>query len=463
MSFAYTYFFQPKRAPTFDFSTTRRLDAFNPATALTGGPGPNIAPSAEGLDRLPSDNAQHFEQAPSPSVQGEGVHNAPAVGGAAGVGLLGNGAAHAGKTDAECAAAVIGGSSFELRFDAFVALCSRLRPEPISRAVCEFRLLNGGLNLDERVAMARCVEYVDQYEFRCPTIAVGALTWDDLVEELASTVRADPIEGPLNQLRPVRPRPSSPPTAVAAAIPVAVPAPELRPISWAAASGRAEPKQLQFAADDDCVPDVAHDSGIRVGFVDEPQVAYRPADSDYDDEPEPSNPIVAPSKPQMLSQQRGFFWRMLDSVLPRFTIFRQAATQLHADEVKVSFRNASVDDEPELGEVAQHRFRDVALGAVSHRKYHRAANRWHQRLRLLRQLREELIFESSEVKRVRTDANVAWIAIGARKLVAKQVEEGKIDRRHARWFRSALTETFFLKDDDDEFVDTLRGSFARAW
>lgn len=413
---SWTALFLPRLVKHFLLPERRQLPNLEAVGARGSDNGSQLAPSAPALDQANADNGRFDGRAPEPEVQGDGVDIEGADGREPAAPVM---------SDAECARIVILGDSIADRFGAFTTLVQRHQPHPILEGIRDFRAANAFVNLVDEVAMCRCIEFISQYRYRFDNLAVGSLSWDDLVAELHEATRLWPLEGPLDS--PVRVGP--------------------RRIRWANVEERELPTAPRARV---------------VTFNFDEQVGYTDQAADHDEDTTEA-PELVPAKPVMLSEKRGFVTRLVDALLPRFTIFSKAATNLHADEVRVSFRNATVDDEPELKDTPQHRVSDVLLGAKAHGKYHRAANRWHQRLRLLRKLREELIFESSEVKRVRTDANVAWIAIGARKLVAKNVEEGVIDRRHARWFRAALTETFFLKDDDDEFVETLRGSFGRAW
>jgi hypothetical protein len=131
-----------------------------------------------------------------------------------------------------------------------------------------------------------------------------------------------------------------------------------------------------------------------------------------------------------------------------------------AAEAAASFVSISYDEEREVGVRSGARWWDKFTSGVfgSYKSYHRASNRWHKRLHLLRELREELLFESADIKRIRTPVNEQWVGINARKCVAKRVECGDIESRHAHWYKSALVEVFFMKDDDDLFMEALRSA-----
>lgn len=88
---------------------------------------------------------------------------------------------------------------------------------------------------------------------------------------------------------------------------------------------------------------------------------------------------------------------------------------------------------------------------IRHKSYHRASNKFCKRLRTLRVLREDMIFTGVGHKRERTNLNLAAAEELAKKIVTKAVDDGVIDSRDARWFKSGLVETYFVRDDDDTF------------
>ncbi len=88
---------------------------------------------------------------------------------------------------------------------------------------------------------------------------------------------------------------------------------------------------------------------------------------------------------------------------------------------------------------------------VRHKSYHRASNKFCKRLRLLRELREEMIFTGVGHKRERTPLNLAAAEELAKKIVTKAVDAGTIPSRDSRWFKNGLVETYFVRDDDDTF------------
>jgi len=156
---------------------------------------------------------------------------------------------------------------------------------------------------------------------------------------------------------------------------------------------------------------------------------------------------------------------MFCGLLPTFAFGYQSNIRIRAAEVKASFINTSYDDEPEANYQPDNGVFDVLKARFGghYGKYHRASNRWHGRLKLLRELREELRFESAEIRQVRDKTNEAWVGINARKIITKYVDNGALERRHSSWFRAALVEVFFMKDDDDEFMSQLRTSYVKSY
>nr|WRQ65949.1 hypothetical protein [Tolivirales sp.] len=92
---------------------------------------------------------------------------------------------------------------------------------------------------------------------------------------------------------------------------------------------------------------------------------------------------------------------------------------------------------------------------IRSRSYHRASNKFCKRLRVLRELREDMIYTGVGHKRERTALNLAAAEELAKKVVSKAIEDGRIPARDARWFKNGLVETYFVRDDDDTFWTSL--------
>jgi len=145
----------------------------------------------------------------------------------------------------------------------------------------------------------------------------------------------------------------------------------------------------------------------------------------------------------------------------RSPYFRSATQRVIAGEAVAAFKGLSYDDEADIHvSSGVSVFDKVRANFGSYGSYHRASNRWYKRLETLRSLREELLFESADIRRVRSPTNEQWVGLNARKVVSKRVENGGIESRHAHWYKSALVEVFFLKDDDDSFFEALRTTCA---
>nr|WRQ65085.1 hypothetical protein [Tolivirales sp.] len=92
---------------------------------------------------------------------------------------------------------------------------------------------------------------------------------------------------------------------------------------------------------------------------------------------------------------------------------------------------------------------------IRSRSYHRASNKFCKRLRVLRELREDMIYTGVGHKRERTALNLAAAEELAKKVVSKAIEDERIPARDARWFKNGLVETYFVRDDDDTFWTSL--------
>lgn len=174
---------------------------------------------------------------------------------------------------------------------------------------------------------------------------------------------------------------------------------------------------------------------------------------------------VATCRPRPTNVQKHSFLNLVWKSFPEWTWGKAATQRIVAAEVKAAFINKSYDDEPEGDVVAKVTLSDAVMSTATGRgkSYHRAANRWHLRLQKLRELREELLFESAEIRRQRTPTNEVWVGIVARKIVQKRIDEKDIERRHGHWYKSALVEAFFIEDDDDTMLAALRGSLVTAY
>lgn len=96
------------------------------------------------------------------------------------------------------------------------------------------------------------------------------------------------------------------------------------------------------------------------------------------------------------------------------------------------------------------KLRNLAIGRKA-TNYHRASNKFFKRVKILRELRDEMLFDSVGQKRVKTPLNEAAAEELARRVVARAVENGRISDSERRWYRQGLVETFFIRDDDDAF------------
>lgn len=99
-----------------------------------------------------------------------------------------------------------------------------------------------------------------------------------------------------------------------------------------------------------------------------------------------------------------------------------------------------------------------------HAKYHRASNKLYKRLTVLRELRDRMIYAGVGHKRVRTDLNVAAAEEVARKVIREDLESDSplLSKGEECWYKRALVEVYFIKDDDESFLELLGRATARA-
>jgi len=118
------------------------------------------------------------------------------------------------------------------------------------------------------------------------------------------------------------------------------------------------------------------------------------------------------------------------------------------DDVKYSASLSVVD-----------RIKNFLVGR-SHSVRHRAANKFHKRVRQLRELRDEMIFLGVAHKRIKTPLNEAAAHELARRIVKDAADRGEVAAGDRRWFCGALVESFFVRDDDDQFFAALGAAMA---
>nr|WRQ65199.1 hypothetical protein [Tolivirales sp.] len=201
-------------------------------------------------------------------------------------------------------------------------------------------------------------------------------------------------------------------------------------------------------------PALAHLSDFYIGTVNEhrPRVPFGPQNRPpgWVDSPPPASPPApaAPAAPQQVS------------VFKRGPLFSsrcewkdQMEDEERAAEAVAQFLSVGTNDEADVAFMSGQGFWTRLLNRwyIRHKSYHRASNKFCKRLRILRQLREEMIFTGVGHKRERSALNLAAAEELAKKVVTKAIDDKVIPPRDARWFKNGLVETYFVKDDDDTF------------
>lgn len=84
---------------------------------------------------------------------------------------------------------------------------------------------------------------------------------------------------------------------------------------------------------------------------------------------------------------------------------------------------------------------------------HRAANRARRNMRVIKELVQELKFERGMAQNTKADR--ACLEVLAKPIVEKAVKEGRIDNYSKAFVKRMVVELYFVKDEDEELLDTL--------
>jgi hypothetical protein len=173
--------------------------------------------------------------------------------------------------------------------------------------------------------------------------------------------------------------------------------------------------------------------------------------------PPPPPPTTQPPQPLAVAE---FNSAVAFTPLGRPNIFCLGVPEFSAmtTRVRAAQAVAALVSEPTMGEESiavepRVGFLDRVGYALlgKHKTYHRASNKFQKRIATLRELRELMIFKGIGHKRVRNPLNMAAAEELARRVLSDAEEEGKVGRRELGWYKRALVELYFVKDDDDTF------------
>jgi len=89
------------------------------------------------------------------------------------------------------------------------------------------------------------------------------------------------------------------------------------------------------------------------------------------------------------------------------------------------------------------------LSESTHNVRHRAARRFRERVRVLKALSAELKFQSHGFDK--TEADMRSLAIAAKGVVDKAIDDKTIHRSYANWYKRGLVACYHIQDEDDEF------------
>jgi hypothetical protein len=87
-----------------------------------------------------------------------------------------------------------------------------------------------------------------------------------------------------------------------------------------------------------------------------------------------------------------------------------------------------------------------------HKTYHRATNKMFKRVKVLKELREQMIFHGAAGIRVKTPLAVNASAELARRVIRDALEDKVIEKSECGWYRKMLTELYFIEDEDEVFA-----------
>jgi hypothetical protein len=89
------------------------------------------------------------------------------------------------------------------------------------------------------------------------------------------------------------------------------------------------------------------------------------------------------------------------------------------------------------------------LSESPHNVRHRTARRFRERVRVLKRLSAELKFQSHGFDK--TEADMRSLAIAAKGVVDKAIDDKTIHRSYANWYKRGLVACYHIQDEDDEF------------
>jgi hypothetical protein len=135
---------------------------------------------------------------------------------------------------------------------------------------------------------------------------------------------------------------------------------------------------------------------------------------------------------------------------------KESQLQANASTAVAMFRGIDVHDEddievcPKFGVFGSLRQAvNDRLSEAKHNVRHRAARKFRERARLLKKMSVDLKFQSHGFDK--TEADMRSLAIAAKGVVDRYVDDKTIHKSLAYWYKQGLVACFHMKDEDDQF------------
>lgn len=96
-----------------------------------------------------------------------------------------------------------------------------------------------------------------------------------------------------------------------------------------------------------------------------------------------------------------------------------------------------------------------ALFHKKHSTVHRAANKLHKRVKILKELKSQMLFHGSERPARPTNLQILSANELAKRVVRDAVDDDTITQKEAGWYKLALVKVYFIQDEDDTFLSCL--------
>jgi len=135
---------------------------------------------------------------------------------------------------------------------------------------------------------------------------------------------------------------------------------------------------------------------------------------------------------------------------------KETQRQANAAVAVATLRGIDVDGVDEIELAPKYGFIGTMRQAINdrlpespHNVRHRAARRFRERVRVLKTLSAELKFQSHGFDK--TEADMRSLAIAAKAVVDKAIDDKTIHRSYANWYKRGLVACYHIQDEDDEF------------